>query len=146
MIPEDFDESDQAAFFSKIRLPDDWYDNRPPEEKFKNFGYLIPVGEKSEPIKILYKPNRMTASEKAKYLVDKYEEIEYSDDWGDPQPIGTEAAKQCAIICVNEILEQAELLDEMDDHVAHLKRLTISGLKANTTYWKSVLQEINKLP
>jgi hypothetical protein len=41
---EDFDESDQAGLIHNLKLPDDWYDNRPFEERFKNFGIMIPKG------------------------------------------------------------------------------------------------------
>lgn len=45
----EFDESDQAALFAHIKLPEDWYDKRPFEERFKNFGLLVPKGNSDEP-------------------------------------------------------------------------------------------------
>jgi hypothetical protein len=54
-----FDESDQAAIFAHIKLPSDWYDNRPFEEKFGNPALLIPMGNGKDepPIKINYIPS-----------------------------------------------------------------------------------------
>lgn len=58
----------------------------------------------------------MTPKEKAKELVDKFSWIDCSSD-----------AKQCALICVDEILE------------------TYIDLDPKLNYWEEVKQEINKM-
>lgn len=55
----EFDESDQAAIFALIKLPDSWYDNRPMDEKLGKPMLLVPKGDGSDnPIKISYEPNK----------------------------------------------------------------------------------------
>ena len=59
----------------------------------------------------------MTAEEKAKDLIEKFNSI-YSWD-------GVDLTKECALICVDEILEEC--------------------LDIKESYWQEVKQEINKL-
>jgi hypothetical protein len=67
--------------------------------------------------------------EKAKELVDKYIEMEYLKDFhGMYQPL----AKQCALIAVDEIIQQC--WDYMD-----------IDLEASYDYWQQVKQEIELL-
>jgi hypothetical protein len=63
--------------------------------------------------------------EKAKELVDRFWELDMLDDNGDLYWIGKENTKQCALICVDEILEEC--------------------LDIKESYWHEVKQEINKL-
>jgi hypothetical protein len=67
----------------------------------------------------------MTPKEKAKELVDRFWELDMLDDNGDLYWIGKENTKQCALICVDEILEEC--------------------LDIKESYWHEVKQEINKL-
>ena len=80
---------------------------------------------------------------KAKELVDRY----YSQTKHTLRsfPDAWEAAKQCAIICVDEILEQAALLDKKQDEIMYLKGLTFYENTRNVTFWQSVKQAINEL-
>ena len=72
----------------------------------------------------------MTAEEKAKELVDRFWELDMLDDNGDLYWIGKENAKQCALTCVDEIIES----------LRH-----IIGVDLRLKFWKEVKQEINKL-
>jgi len=63
----------------------------------------------------------MTPKEKAKELVDKFSDI--TTGWN-----FIEAAKECALICVDEILNGSRLY-YFEDY----------------SYWKEVKEEINKL-
>ena len=67
----------------------------------------------------------MTAKEKAIELVQKYLNIEFC-------LLTDNQAKQCALICVDEILE------------SHYKMTIVAFLKTYD-YWQEVKQEINKL-
>ena len=71
----------------------------------------------------------MTAKEKAKELVEKYQ---FNGDMIDDIRMSEESAKQCALICVDEILESLW-------NVGH------SSSNDEINYWKEVKQEINKL-
>jgi hypothetical protein len=61
MTPEEvpFDESDQASLIQFLKLPKEWIDNRPFEERFNNFGLFVPTGliDGESPITITYTPN-----------------------------------------------------------------------------------------
>tara|TARA_B110000305_G_C18823132_1_gene352322 strand:+ start:42 stop:254 length:213 start_codon:yes stop_codon:yes gene_type:complete len=70
----------------------------------------------------------MTAKDKAKELVDRFWELDMLDDNGDLYWIGKENAKQCALICVDEILSQFNWKPS-----------------AGLSYWEEVKEEINKL-
>ena len=67
----------------------------------------------------------MTPKEKAKELVNKFLQIY---DGRVPQ------AKQCALICVDEVLEN--ITEEV---------MTYKPFMMNTDYWQEVKEEINKL-
>lgn len=66
----------------------------------------------------------MTAKEKAKELLDRFLSIEGADDCGNSYSC---VAKQCALICVDEILDM------------------VNPLKLEYDYWEEVKQEIKKL-
>ena len=74
----------------------------------------------------------MTAKEKAKELFDRFYGIEPVQ----PIYIGMDKgqAKQSALICVDEILEN--ITEEV---------MTYKPFMMNTDYWQEVKQEINKL-
>lgn len=79
----------------------------------------------------------MTPQEKAEELVDNIYQIigkNYSKGDGFSLQL-TEEAKQCALICVDEIINELYLLvvDDFDYH------------KINIEYWEAVKQEIEKL-
>ena len=69
----------------------------------------------------------MTAKEKAKELVGKF-----LNEQNNTEEISE--AKQCALICVDEILEN--ITEEV---------MTYKPFMMNTDYWQEVKQEINKL-
>lgn len=70
----------------------------------------------------------MTPKEKAKELVSRFLYIEGADDCGNSYPY---VAEQCALICVDEILNARTVGD--------------TGVIFDESYWKEVKQEINKL-
>tara|TARA_R110000803_G_scaffold22225_5_gene55580 strand:- start:331 stop:552 length:222 start_codon:yes stop_codon:yes gene_type:complete len=73
----------------------------------------------------------MTAKEKAKELFDRFYEIEPVE----PIYVGVNIgqAKQCVLICVNEMIK--ELTEQISP--------SVHGFRHN--YWKEVKQEVNKL-
>ncbi len=71
----------------------------------------------------------MTAKEKAKELVEKFE---YNGVFIDDIRMNEEDAKQCALICIDEILE------------SHYKVL-VGVMPKTYDYWTEVKQEIEKL-
>ena len=74
----------------------------------------------------------MTPKEKAKYLFDYYFPLcGHIDPWG--------KSKQCAIICVEEILKSFEGFMDQRRHYRH--ELEIEAER----YWQSVKTEIEKL-
>mgnify|MGYP003668973399 CR=1 FL=1 len=73
----------------------------------------------------------MKAKEKAKELVDRFLNIEGADDCGNSYSY---VAIQCALICVDEILQT------IPEEVMSYKPFMM-----NTDYWSEVKQEINKL-
>ena len=81
-----------------------------------------------------FKHNDMTQKEKAKELVERFLiELPNGDDIGFGQP---KIAKQCALICVDEIMDE---LDELQGFL---------GLKLyakKLVYWQEVKQEIKKI-
>tara|TARA_R110002126_G_scaffold35183_1_gene108555 strand:- start:482 stop:694 length:213 start_codon:yes stop_codon:yes gene_type:complete len=70
----------------------------------------------------------MIAKEKAKELVEKFE---YNGVMIDDIRMNEEDAKQCAEICVDEILESYNALEHYPENLRD--------------YWQEVKQEINKL-
>ena len=74
----------------------------------------------------------MTAKEKAKELVDKYEHHSKPMEYGINFSGDIDHAIECALICVDEILE------------SHYKVL-VGVMPKVYDYWKEVKQEINKL-
>ena len=70
----------------------------------------------------------MKAKEKAKELVDRFLSIEGADDCGNSYSY---VAKQCALICVDEILNAPQIGS--------------GWLHKYEPYWTQVKQEINKL-
>ena len=84
----------------------------------------------------------MTPKEKAKELVDKFrdyaysyelvDELEDTEDWN---------AKQCALICVDEIVK---ILMNLRGEFMDLKNISYSKTES-LEYWQEVKQEIEKL-
>ena len=72
--------------------------------------------------------------EKAKELVEKFKQYADNSTYGYEQ----EADKQCALIAINEIIEQWEYIDT---YLADLK----GELNPNLKFWIEVEQEIEKL-
>lgn len=86
----------------------------------------------------------MAPKEKAKELFDKYNSIQFSayiNDSIDGQytyndlPIDVECIKECALICVDEILNTSEYLSSYNN---------VNGIDP-FEYWEQVKQEIGKL-
>jgi len=77
----------------------------------------------------LLKPKQMTPKEKAKELVEKFELIERAERYEDE--LNLFEAKQCALICVEEILNDNPNIYDSD--------------RLNHKYWKEVKEEIEKL-
>jgi hypothetical protein len=75
----------------------------------------------------------MTPKEKAKKLVDKYST--YVVMWSGGIEVETQNVKQCALIAVNEMLEELDHL-AFDDHDYGTSKMM---------YWMEVKNEINKL-
>lgn len=73
------------------------------------------------------------AKNKAKELVDKFELLEHStyDGWGGKEYFSEELAKQCALICVEQIQSALEGYDDTAND--------------GYGYWEQVKEEINKL-
>lgn len=74
----------------------------------------------------------MTPKEKAKDLIDKFELIDRQYTYQDY--LNLFAAKQCALICVDEILKELK-------EIKKLYNIETLPFK----YWKKVKKEINKL-
>ena len=75
----------------------------------------------------------MTPKEKAKKLVDKYST--YVVMWSGGIEVETQNVKQCALIAVDEMLEELDHL-AFDDHDYGTSKMM---------YWMEVKNEINKL-
>ena len=75
----------------------------------------------------------MEAKEKAKELVDMFDNVVHSNAGSNNFDFES-AAKQCALICIDEILEN--ITEEV---------MTYKPFMMNTDYWQEVKQEINKL-
>ena len=80
----------------------------------------------------------MIAKEKAKELVGEYKslwliKVESNNFHKVDIEMNNELAKQCALIAVNEIIEQIKLLN----HDSHFRTLN--------SYWQEVKQEIEKI-
>ena len=82
---------------------------------------------------MIFKQNNMTAKEKAQELVNKmYDEMfYYKDGYSSGDAIG--AAKQCALIAVDEILD-IDCFDMSEEHFDN-----------HIEYWEQVKQEIINL-
>jgi hypothetical protein len=74
----------------------------------------------------------MTAKQKARDLVDRY--YVWTSRAENNETFAMYDAKQCALICVDEILEN--IPNEV---------MTYKPFMMNTDYWQEVKQEINKL-
>ena len=75
----------------------------------------------------------MTAKEKAKELVDRFSEHARFWDCYNDEPLEENHAKQCALICVYELINSDWWFE------------TLEASKESTKYWNEVQQEINKL-
>lgn len=97
----------------------------------------------------------MTAKEKAKELVNKFEVLKHPtyDGWGGEEEFTEGLAKECAIICVDEILRMFEGLDKpeyvtfdiYEPKQYHMEEDTDYNGYAMSEYWEQVKVEINEL-
>lgn len=79
----------------------------------------------------------MDAKAKAKELINKF--TPHTRDWTGVVWIdNAESAKECALIAVDEILNELQKLDELEDAV-------FGDAYKLTNYWQQVKQEINSL-
>lgn len=82
----------------------------------------------------------MDAKEKAKELVGRFNDIEtdvWNGEWAqyDKYSLTKEAAKECAIICVDEIISQLALINNQEGF----------NVSNYGNYWQSVKKEIQLL-
>jgi len=75
----------------------------------------------------------MIAEEKAKELVDKFKPM--LTQYGVSMSIARYGAKQCALIAVDEIINECDQVTQSNDCAPHY----------NFHYWQEVKNEINKL-
>jgi hypothetical protein len=94
----------------------------------------------------------MTPKEKAEYLVDEYRLILIHTETDCSEEIlCTLIAKQCAIIVVNQIIEQCGKLNVEILHTEYGEKLTQINAEIRTNYtslvmyWNEVKNEIEKL-
>lgn len=85
----------------------------------------------------------MTPKEKAKELIYKFAFLKTDNEATPPKKkkwyfVPTPLLKQCALICVDEIIAQ---WDYIDTYLADMK----GDLNPNLKYWQEVKQEIEKL-
>ena len=73
----------------------------------------------------------MKSEEKAKELVEKYQ---FNGDMIDDVRMSEESAVECALICVDEVLEN--ITEEV---------MTYKPFMMNTDYWQEVKEEIKEL-
>ena len=79
----------------------------------------------------------MTPKEKCDELVEKF--LNYSKSEKPPKPNGFWSAKQCAIICCDEIIEDSELTKiNIDDN-------DVVIINSAIKFWQQVKQELNNL-
>lgn len=85
----------------------------------------------------------MNPKEKARELVERFEKIELVNHWQDS--IITEDAKQCALICVEEIMDASLRLysDELASSQYYDKDTEYTEYLHE--YWQQVKEEIRKL-
>lgn len=76
----------------------------------------------------------MTPAEKAKELVNQYHHFDFRNH----APANYQMAKQCALICVDKIMEWI-------DKVEHITVLVDGKWIISSEYWESVKKEIEKL-
>ena len=79
----------------------------------------------------------MTAKEKAKELVQKYHDM----IWETGNTISKPMLKQCALICVDEIVK---ILMNLRGEFMDLKNISYSKTES-LEYWQEVKQQIEKL-
>ena len=86
----------------------------------------------------------MLPKDKAKELVDKYRTYVRIADYYDLNSSEDEIhiAKQCALICVDEIIEAEHRIWEKVSHIAHYVSYDQT---TDYAYWQEVKKEINKL-
>lgn len=73
----------------------------------------------------------MIPKEKANDLVNKFFEFDFNEFLSDE-----ECAKQCALICVNEIIEELDFISEL---------MTSNYDWHRNKYWQEVKQELEKI-
>ena len=84
----------------------------------------------------------LTPKEKAKELVNRFWELDMFDDKGDLYWIGKEEAKQCALICLDEVINSGlgSRLIQFEYSNKNSTKL-LSPIK----YWQEVKKEIEEL-
>jgi len=82
----------------------------------------------------------MTPKEKAIGLYDKY--ATYAVMWAGDSKTTKENCKQCALICVDEIIKDMEIL--LISYQSSTYKIGF-GISDRFNYWQEVKQEINKL-
>ena len=83
----------------------------------------------------------MSDKEKAKELVEKFRDSDRYDYLHNPNGITDEQAKQCALICVDEIIQEHK-----EVHNATVGENFTHKMSAKLVlYWQQVKQEIEKL-
>ena len=91
------------------------------------------------------KRTTMTPKEKAKELVKKFtlfsEGAIYDEETGEISLTPTDQAKQCALICVDEIMKSNPTVVEINKDFEPPSVYYVS----NEKYWQKVKQEIEKL-
>ena len=83
----------------------------------------------------------MTPKDKAKELVSKFTFYQLPED----KRILFDNAKQCALICIDEILKANEKISLKDLSETMQTNDILCQLTDNAMYWQEVKQEINKL-
>lgn len=78
----------------------------------------------------------MNAREKARQLIEKYANY----NWSNPIELMKERTKQCALIAVEEVLQQLVWM-----HAAANTEFMRTFISDQNDYWKEVKQEIEKL-
>jgi len=90
----------------------------------------------------------MTPKEKANELVQKYARLDHGLDeekWKQIEVRYDGHHKQCALICIDEILEANEKISLKDLRETMQTNDILCQLTDNAMYWQEVKQEIEKL-
>ena len=86
----------------------------------------------------------MKPNEKSKELVNRFSPLVFTSEWDDEDEEAVrrlKGAKECALICVDEIINSYESLNKENGTEWNHDNLTFHFLE----YWNEVKEEINKL-